>query len=132
MNTERRKYGGELSTLVLSPLKPYCTNFLLNEMPTLGTVSWLATKDLFLWFPSSSSAELQLPKQKPSGSVKNQDLSDPAICHSWCLLTLKPGSSNNTYSPLSLLCALQSSNLGEVHTAFMLFNILLIKLKALY
>lgn len=35
-------------------------------------------------------------------------------------------------SPYSLVSALQFSNLGATHTAFMLFNILWIKLKAIY
>lgn len=48
------------------------------------------------------------------------------------LLTLKPVPYNNVQSLLSLVSALQFSNLGAVHIAFMLLNILLIKLEALY
>lgn len=83
IHTERRKYGREVSTFVLSPPKSHRTNlYFFCQMPTLGTVHWFATKDLFLWLLSSSSAEQQLAKQKPSGCVLHQRLSDPTLCYS--------------------------------------------------
>lgn len=130
MFIERRKQGKRSPALILLHLN-LCTNpYFLGQIHL--TVSRFATKDLFLWFLSNNSAELQLPKQKPSGSLRNHVPLTLLYTALTALLTLTPVPYNNVQSLLSLMSALQFSNLGAVHIAFMLYNILLIKLEALY
>lgn len=132
MCTEGRKQSRKLPTSILPPSKSHCINLhFFCQTPTVGISSWFASEDLFLWFLASISADLQLPKQKPSGSVLTQRLSDPTLNLS-VLCWHKNTSHTIICNLLSLVSALQFSNLGAAHTAFMLFNILLIKLKALH